>query len=183
MFVKKSCFLNFPHGIYRCHFTQPSSAEIIGKARGLSESASGGRVSQRPVILSSAGESVKDGPNDRLPFLFVSFSFGQAKKKKVSIKKIPCIEPNQIKKSANCKAKPEFSRRSNAAIRQALSLGRDDKKKGGYGQQLFRILLIKLRFYIFNKKLIEAYFTSSKSASTTSSSVLPSSGAPSSPGC
>jgi hypothetical protein len=32
--------------------------------------------------VSSAGDSAKSGTNERLPFLFASFSFGQAKKKK-----------------------------------------------------------------------------------------------------
>jgi hypothetical protein len=64
--IKRSLF-------FFCHFTQPSSGEITGIARGLSESASGGRVSQRPVILSSAGDSAESGTSDRLPFLLVRF--------------------------------------------------------------------------------------------------------------
>jgi hypothetical protein len=60
--------------------------KITGNARGLFESASGGRVSQRPVILSSTGTSTTGRPSDRLSFLFGSFSFGQAKKKNYKIR-------------------------------------------------------------------------------------------------
>jgi hypothetical protein len=54
-------------------FAQPSTAEKAGSARGLFESAFGGRVSQRPADSRSTGKSAKGGPSDRLPFLLIRF--------------------------------------------------------------------------------------------------------------
>ena len=52
------------------------------------------------------------------------------------------------------------SRQNNTAIGRLYF----DNKKGGHGQQLFRILL-KVMFNNLNMQPIRAYFTSSKSAS------------------
>ena len=58
--------------LFLCHIMQPSSTEITDQARGLSEDAVGGRVSQRPVILSSTGKFREAGPSDQAVFSFAA---------------------------------------------------------------------------------------------------------------
>jgi hypothetical protein len=47
------------------------------------DSAERSDIPRRLLFASSAGQSAKGGPSERLPFLFCSFSFGQAKKKDI----------------------------------------------------------------------------------------------------